>query len=469
MGTPTRRTITGIILSVLTALLAAPPTPAIAHEPSAHRQLTPSHFNGEVGGGHGPDAPGETSESQIVADTFDGVDSAFSLRSIASLETLYYEWYNCPPDANPFIGECSFMARDTTPTLSQAPTPAVAQVAAFEATWDIPSTPVGQLIRAVACIDGPPARPAHCRLDTINVHVDEASSTADHARTDNGQITQPTHGGAVANAGFTAVAFTSESDIGRILFCLDVGTSPTVPEDTSPAQGCSPGSAADPIPDDAPCAAVPAGADCWAASIDPPDDVEFTLSIVEQDEPFIPPAPPVSSGAGDCEGDTFQPLGGDQANDGDDCQLDKIYLTSKVQPAQPSPTPAPQARCPGFQSDPRNQAVGGAGADVLSGTKGPDIICGLGGNDTIRGLGGKDILIGGVGADFIIGGRSGDTLIGGRGADTLRGGRGKDVLRGRRGNDVLRGGRGSDRLFGGRGRDRCSGGPGTDVVRGCER
>jgi hypothetical protein len=472
MGTPTHRTLTGVTLGVVIALLAVPPTPVVAHEPAAHRQLSPSHFNGEIGGVHGPDSPGETNEAQIVSDTFDGVDSAFSIRSIASLETLYYEWYNCPPNANPFIpGECNFIARDTTPTLSQAPSAVVAQVSAFETTWDIPSTPFGGLLRGIACIDGPPARPAHCRVDAINIHTDDASSTADHARTDNGQITQPTHGGAVANTGFTAIAFTSESDIGQILFCLDVGTSPTTAEDALPGQGCNPGSKVDNIPDDAPCGPVPAGADCWAAAIDPPDDIEFSLGIIEQDEPFVPPATPVSSGAGDCEGDTF--VGGDQANDGDDCQLDKIYLTSKVQPAQPGPGPGPgpgtQARCPGFQGDTRNQVVGTAGADVLNGTSGPDIICGLGGNDTIRGRGGKDILIGGRGADILLGGRSGDRLIGGRGADTLRGGRGKDVLRGRRGRDTLRGGPGRDRLFGGRGRDRCSGGPGPDVVRGCER
>jgi hypothetical protein len=471
MDTPRHRAFTGIALCVLTVFFAAPPAPAVGHEPTAHRQLSPSHFNGEVGSGHGPDVPGETNESQIASDTFDGVDSAFSLRSIASLGTLYYEWYNCPSSGNPYTGQCSFMARDTTATLSQPPTAAMAQVASFEGTYDIPST-FGGFIKGIACIEGPPARPAHCRLDTINVHTDDASSTADHAPSDNGQITQPTHGGAVANAGFIAMAFTSESDIGRILFCLDVGTSPTTAEDASPAQGCSPGSAADATPDDAPCGPVPAGADCWAVSIDPPDDVEFTLGIVEQDEPFIPPAAPVSSGAGDCEGDTLQPPGGDGTNDGDDCQLDKIYLTSKVQPAPPPPPPPPasQAKCPGFQSDTRNQVVGSAGTDdVLNGTPGADIICGLGGNDTIRGLGGKDILIGGLGADILRGDRSGDSLIGGRGADALRGGRGRDVLRGRRGNDVLRGGTGGDRLFGGRGRDRCSGGPGRDVVRGCER
>jgi hypothetical protein len=489
MDTPTHRRFAGVTLSLLVGLFAVPPTPAVAHEPAGHIQLSPSHFNGDAGAGHGPDVPGETNESQVVSDTFDGVDSLYSLRSAASLETRYYEWYHCPPNANPFREECSFIARDTTPTLSQPPSATVAQVAAFEANWDVPSTASG-FIHGVACIEGPPARAAHCRRDAINVHLDDAS-TANHAPTDNGQITQPTHGGAVQNAGFTAIAFTSESDIGRILFCLDLGTSPTTPEDALPGQGCSPGTLSDDTPDDAPCGPVPAGADCWAVTIDPPDDAEFSLGIVEQDEPITPPGTSVSSGSGDCEGDTFQPVGGDGANDGDDCQLDKIYLTSKAQPADPGQPggggTTPQARCPGFQNDPRNQFVGTPGNDVLIGTSGPDIICGLGGRDTIRGLGGKDILIGGSGADVLLGARGSDRLTGGRGQDTLRGGRGNDrltgsrghdtlrggrgndVLRGNQGRDVLRGGPGRDRLLGGRGRDLCSGGPGADVVRGCER
>jgi hypothetical protein len=453
----------GVAVSAFITLLALPPAPASAHEPRDHQQLNPTHFNGNDRCGQHrecPAAPGQTNEAQVASDRFDGVDSLYGLRALATPETLYYEWHQCPTDADVFTGVCTLIARDTTPTLSQ-PAPGIAQVAAFEATYDIPrGLEFSRDFRALACIDGPPITNAHCREDPTGVHFDDTSNTADHPATDSGQITQPAHAGAVSNAGFTAVAFTSQSDIGRILFCLDIGTSATQSETASPGQGCDPGSAADPTPDDAPCGPVPAGADCWAVSIDPPDNSEFSLGIVEQDDPTAP----VSSGAGDCEGDTH--VGGDGANSGDDCQFDKIYVTSKDLPAPPPPpppAPAPPAvpvRCPGFQSDARAQFVGTAGKDVLEGTRGPDIICGLGGNDTIRGLGGKDLLIGGRGAD---------TLIGGKREDILRGGPRSDTLRGGRADDTLRGGPGGDMLDGGRGRDRCSGGRGADAVRRCER
>jgi RTX calcium-binding nonapeptide repeat (4 copies) len=461
-----------VTVSAFVTLLAMPPAPARAHRPVDQQQLNPTHFNGNDRCGQHANCqfavPGQTNEAQIASDRFDGVDSLYSLRALATPEALYYDWYHCPGDGvNVFDpnGGCVLIARDITPTLSQ-PAPGIAPVAAFEATYDIPSNiQTGKTFRALACIEGPPIGQAHCFGDRTGVHFDDASNTADHAPTDSGQITQPAHGGAVSNAGFTAVAFTSESDIGRILFCLDIGTSATQSENASPGQGCDPGSATDPAPDDsAPCGQVPAGADCWSVSIDPPDSNEFSLGIVEQDDP----TGPVSSGAGDCEGDTQ--VGGDGANSGDDCQLDKIYVTSKdlpvgppAPPPSPPPAPAPPptpVRCPGFQSDSRTQFVGTAGSDVLEGTSGPDIICGLGGNDTIRGLGRGDVLIGGAGSD---------ALIGGRGKDTLRGGPGRDTLRGGRGADSLGGGPGGDLLDGGRDRDRCRGGRGNDVLRRCER
>jgi Ca2+-binding RTX toxin-like protein len=139
----------------------------------------------------------------------------------------------------------------------------------------------------------------------------------------------------------------------------------------------------------------------------------------------------------------------------DGCFFGHDVLLGKVQ-ALAGPEPP---TCPGFASDPRNQVVGTAGDDVLTGTAGADIICGLGGNDTLRGLRGADLLRGGAGHDLV---------VGGRGSDTLRGGSGTDILRGRRGPDTLRGGTGSDRLNGGLGIDSCRGGPGADTILNCE-
>jgi RTX calcium-binding nonapeptide repeat (4 copies) len=340
----------------------------------------------------------------------------------------------------------------------------VSQVAAFEATFDI-APPLPESARnflAIACIEETALR-GHCLGDLTGVHFDDSSSTVDHlAATESGQILRPIHGQAVANTGFPVLAFTSATDIGRILFCLDEGTSPTTDSNASPAAGCNAGSTWDVNPDDSPACDVqaPEPSHCWSATINPPDNMEFSLSIIEQDDPS---APLVSSGAGDCEDDTG--VGGDGVNGGDDCQLDKIYLTSLVNPPPPPPAPWPFAvppppavtgTCPGLGSAPGNHIVGGDGDDSLKGTPGADIICGLLGNDVLRGLGGEDLVLGGDGKD---------RLAGGKGPDTLRGEKRNDSLRGGRGRDSLFGGPGRDELVGGPGRDKCADGGNT---RGCE-
>jgi hypothetical protein len=430
---------------------------AAAHEPSTRpRQLQPSHFNGDDRA-HGPDLPGgpdgdggEWNEAQIASDRWDGIDRLWQVRAVASADTRYFEWYRCHAGGSAFDpDECTLILRDSTPRLSNPP-PGIPQIAVFGATWDIPAArQFGNTFRVLACIDGPPATPAHCRGDRTIVHFDDSANTSDHpATTDNGQITRPDHGDAVSNDGFAAVAFTSETDVGRILFCLDIGTSPTTAENASPARGCDPGSARDAVPDDSSACdtdaatsgvQVPAGADCWSVQINPPNNEQFSLGIVEQDDP----SGRVESGSGDCEGDTT--VGGDGSNTGDDCQLDKIYLTSEA--GSPAST---AASCPGFANDNRNQVVGTGGPDGLRGSSRPDIICGLRGGDVLIGLAGNDL------------------LLGGSGNDVLRGRRGRDALRGGRNDDLLRGGRGRDVLNGGRGRDRCLGGPGGDVFDRCE-
>jgi hypothetical protein len=435
--------LTGAVVGVV---LIATTTPAAAHEPGDLLNLHPSHFNGDDRN-HGPDIEGgvdgdagETNEAQYASDRFDGLDQLYNMRAVATADALYYEWYQCEATSSAFDPTtCQQIARDTTPTLTTPP-PGVPQAAVFEATYDIPpNLQFARTFRTIACIDMPPS-PPHCRGDRTVVHFDDASSMSDHPATDSGQLIQPTHGAAVTNSGFTAVGYTSEGDLGRILFCLDAGTGPGRPENVSPSLGCDQGSASDPTPDDSPgCTSVPAGVDCWEATTDPPDNAEFSLGIVEQDDP----AARVSSGAGDCEGDTF--VGGDGTNEGDDCQLDKIYVTSLAV----LPGPPAAATCPGFREAP-HQVVGGPEADTLQGTPNRDVICGLGGGDVLRGLG------------------KGDVLIGGEGDDRLIGKAGPDQLRGGSGSDLLRGGKGKDRLTGGSGMDRCAGGPGGGLPR-CER
>ena len=416
---------------------------AQAHEPAAQRQLSPSHVNGLGPWSHGPDPVGETNDAQRVSDRFDGVDQGFTFRAVATPETRFYEWAHCDGQRDDYDpATCQVIVRDTTPQLS-IPPPGVDQVAVFEATVDV--TLEGyRLLVTNACIEGPPVTLNHCENDALRIHWDDADTPSPHEPTTSGHILQPAHGQAVPNAGFTAVAYTSDDDIGRIQFCVDEGMSPTEEASTTFGQGCDLGGAAsrDTTPNDSPsCTSVPAGAKCWELFIDPPDDAEFALGIIEQDHQGN-----VESGSGECEGDTT--IGGDGDNTGDDCQLDKIYLTSVASPPpQPGPPPVAvlgttQAACPGYGGDPRNQVVGTGGRDKLVGSPGPDILCGLGGNDILRGLGGNDV------------------LDGGGGSDTLKGGAGRDLLMGRGGGD---------RLDGGSGRDRCVGGPGRDVTRRCER
>jgi hypothetical protein len=441
-----RRRTRWLTMAVGSALfLLGATTPAAAHDVEALRNLNPSHYNGDDRAHWHAGNEGRTNEAQVASDAFEGVDNLWTMRAVASPEAQYYNWYECNTESDPFDpNTCRLIARDTTPVLSLPP-PGGRQVAVFEATWDIRSNlQFGRTFRTLACIDGPPpVSSAHCVGDRTGVHFDDSASGVDHALTDAGHIVQPGHGQAVANAGFTAVAYTSQSDIGRIQFCLDVGTSPWTAENANPSGGCDSGSVRDTAPDDSPvCALVPAGADCWSAQIDPPDNTEFSFGIVEQDDP----TGPVESGAGDCEGDTL--VGNDGANTGDDCQFDKAYLTSVATPPPPPPPPVP---LPGQGAPPVPTACGEGSADPIVGTEGrdtlvgtpePDAICGLGGNDILRGLGEDDHLIGGTGKDRLMGGA---------------------------GNDRARGEAGPDILSGGPGRDRCAGGPGRDRFRSCER
>jgi Ca2+-binding RTX toxin-like protein len=173
-------------------------------------------------------------------------------------------------------------------------------------------------------------------------------------------------------------------------------------------------------------------------------------------------------------------------------------------------------KCPGYESDPRNQVVGTPGADVLTGTNGDDIICGLGGNDTLKGSKGADLLLGGDGIDSLYGGAGNDTFNGGPGSDTVffsesattgpetvdlaagtatsaslgsdtfimagsfstvenatgtrfddvfTGDAGANQLLGGIGNDTLAGADGSDSLLGSSGNDSLTGGQGNDLLQ----
>ncbi|CAI8413140.1 MAG: Serralysin C [Hyphomonas sp. TMED17] len=110
-------------------------------------------------------------------------------------------------------------------------------------------------------------------------------------------------------------------------------------------------------------------------------------------------------------------------------------------------------------------AIGGNGADTITGNSAANNIQGGSGEDELIGGGGKDLLFGEAGNDLLLGGNQDDRLSGGDGDDVLIGGGAKDRLNGDAGNDDLSGGFGADRLFGGSGNDTLTGGDGGDTFR----
>jgi Ca2+-binding RTX toxin-like protein len=95
-------------------------------------------------------------------------------------------------------------------------------------------------------------------------------------------------------------------------------------------------------------------------------------------------------------------------------------------------------------------AVGGAGNDLLIGNAAANHLVGGSGDDTVQGFAGPDFLDGAAGKD---------TLYGGTETDTLLGGAGDDLVYGQEAWDRIEGGPGKDRIFGGDGDDYLLGDP----------
>ena len=128
---------------------------------------------------------------------------------------------------------------------------------------------------------------------------------------------------------------------------------------------------------------------------------------------------------------------------------------------------------------------GGAGDDLIRGSRlgdyvdaglGDDTVDGAVGDDTILGAGGNDSLDGADGDDESSGSGGDDTIAGGRGDDSLYGSDGDDTISDERptrdqpeggeggGRDLLTGGDGDDRLLSADGRDTLVGDDGDEVM-----
>ena len=126
-------------------------------------------------------------------------------------------------------------------------------------------------------------------------------------------------------------------------------------------------------------------------------------------------------------------------------------------------------------NDAANSIQGGAGDDSIAAGAGADTVSATGARTYLRGEDGDDSIQGGSGFDDINGNKGQDTLDGGAGGhDWLVGGQGDDsingsladILWGNLGNDTLHGGSGNAQLRGGQGDDSIAGGSGNEFISG---
>ncbi len=111
-------------------------------------------------------------------------------------------------------------------------------------------------------------------------------------------------------------------------------------------------------------------------------------------------------------------------------------------------------------------AIGGAGDDVITGNAANNLIDGWSGDDDLYGKDGDDTILGYFGNDFIDGGAGNDSLYGESGNDFIDGWTGDDLMSGGNGEDTLLGWTGNDTLLGGAGSDRLIGESGDDFLNG---
>ncbi|MGH2711103.1 MAG: hypothetical protein ACRDH9_07870, partial [Actinomycetota bacterium] len=339
-----------------------------------------------------PFSGGDTKEAEVISDAPHQVGTTYPLRAVSFTDGVLYEWWDCDDTAADewTPGQCTLIASDTTPIVSTPPF-LVATVNAWSGEFNIPAADEGQSrhIRGVACASdytaGSGGPSAHCTHDDSggsdagigveDMHFDDSGSTADHGeRTTAGRIWaidfggfgagppvfpgpdytgDAVHGALVPNDGFTVVGFTSDpdgagvgsTDVDAVHFCMDLSSDPDTPNNNNPdglGGSCDIDSAeaTDLGPEDgAICTSLGAPfalADCWQATVDPIDTNQFALSMIEYDDGLSGGSD--ASGSGDCEGDTIIGAGGGDSGGepggaedevGDDCQLDKIYLTSQ--------------------------------------------------------------------------------------------------------------------------------------------
>ena len=378
---------------------------------------------------------------------------------------------------------CAPIATDTTPDPAATP-PGEGSAHAFSGSYNIPTTSEGATMTSVirdvwgiACANdaikgGPPYDTSHCipsdtapptgaggfepsggttactgvavNATCINdVHMDDAQTTTEHAATSSGRIhmlvttsrtyTHPdVHGASLKNGeDLTVIAFTGPTGVDAVQICLDQSSDDEQHNDVLPtgggvaARGGCTHSGTDttntPGGGSACHAAAPTapGGDCWAVTIGVPNaNNVFGVSLIEYEDNN--PVEGTTAGTGDCAG-ANAPIPAVGAGAGDDCQLDKIYVTTTLAGTDPTFVPTPPPAPPPVPLPPTPPANpcpaglkalrGTSGNDKIRGTSGCDKIRGRGGDDNIRAKAGDDVLNGGPGDDVLNGGSGNDKCI----------------------------------------------------------
>jgi hypothetical protein len=463
-----RKFLGAFVACTLVGWLAFTATPASAHVPPDNNvNFNPDEWNGDgdvgAAAGHAAGTPGDpgaqSKEAEVISDDEHGFGTAYDLRAVADSLTTFYEWYDCANGQDPSLTpgqQCAPIFTDTAGDPAPTP-PGEGPALAFTGIYNVPQTSNGgpRDVYGVACASdaragGPPFDASHCIPNDVttpagsfegtgcafggqscvdDVHFDNAQGTGDHAATTAGRIQQlvttsstftgeAVHGAGLKNGeNLTVIAFTSAGGVDAVHVCMDQGSDDETANNDDPdgdGGGCTlNGTDIAPTPGGgAGCnaaAPVAPGGDCWAVTIGVPNaNAVFGVSLIEIDDE--------DAGGDDAEGSTFGTgdcTGSNSKGTGDDCQLDKIYLTTTAQGeatgvAPPPPPPPVVPACPAK----KRRIRGNKGDNKLRGTRCPDRLLGKAGDDRLRGRGGNDVLSGGPGFDRCIGGPGRDRFKG---------------------------------------------------------
>lgn len=143
----------------------------------------------------------DTAYSNVLSDRFDGTDQLAHLASVATSDTVRYEWYVCATSVGAAVsnaelaGSCDKIGEDSTPNVPTGGTLLNPADEAYEFFWDIPTildTTIRHIL-GIACVSAGvnlDAPNPNCRQDNEqNIRLDDAAGGT-VGQTSSGEITQ---------------------------------------------------------------------------------------------------------------------------------------------------------------------------------------------------------------------------------------------------------------------------------------